>query len=333
MDQEPAQDLELTPEEQAFFDKGGEVEAAAEEGAGPEAKAPEAAQGAEPDKGEAEPESGDTKPPPGFVPLEALHEARAQNKALRESLEREAARIAQFESLRAELDKIRQQRAREEQESEEARLARMQKEAEERYQEDPVGYLRDQNAQLQRQIEETRRQQQAFLEAQQRSVHEAAQMRQLTQHINNLEQQFRSQQPDYDEAFRFVQERRLRDMDAIGITSPEQKQQALYQEILGMSGRAIQEGRNPAELVYSLAKTWGFQPSSSQIEGLEAAVQENVKTQSSKLDRIQRGQQMSTSLSDSGGAPKGGELSLADIERMSDEDFDKLWKEMERNSQ
>ena len=333
MDQETEQDLDLTPEEQAFFEKGGEVEETEDElGDG---------KTAESEQETAEQETGDTeedqqesaKPPPGFVRLEALHEARAQNKELREHLEREAARIAQFESLREELNQIRQQRSREEQESEEARMARMQKEAEERYQEDPVGYLRDQNALLQQQIEETRRQQQSFLQAQQQSVQESAQMRQLTQHINTLEQQFRSQQPDYDEAFRFVQERRLRDMDAIGIASPEQKQQALYQEILGMSGRAIQEGRNPAELVYSLAKSWGFQPSSSQTEGLENAVQEPARTQPSKLDRIQRGQQMSTSLSDSGGAPKGGELSLADIERMSDEDFDKLWSELERTSQ
>lgn len=334
MEIENAGDTGLTPEENAFFESGGEVPEDVGEGDQPETAETNDAPATDPEpEGEegAQVDDGAVKPPPGFVQIGALHEARAQNRELRESLQREAARVAQFESLRAELDEIRRSKAQETQESIQAREQKMRQEAEERYQEDPVGYLREQNALLQQQIAATQEQQRYFQESQQRSIQEAQQMRALTQHIDTLEQEFRSKIPEYDDAFRFVQERRLRDLQAIGISDPNQQRQALYQEIFGMSGRAIQEGRNPAEVVYSLAKAWGFQPQEP-LAGIPGAEPTPAGKPAGKLERIQRGQQVATSLSDSGGAPAPGELSLTDIERMSDAEFDKLWGEMEKNS-
>ena len=322
-------DTALTAEEIEFFERGGDDNEPDDAGDEPEAEV-EAETSEVSDDGAADDIT--PKPPKGYVRHEALHEAREQNRELRERLDRENERIRQFESLRAELDQLRHQRSQADTVALADAQAKAQKAAEERYQEDPVGYLRDQNAMLVHELTEVRNQQQNFLLTQQQSVQEAAQMRALTHHVNQLETAFRQQVPEYDDAFRFVQERRLNDFAAIGITDPQEQQRNLYQEILGLSGKAIQEGRNPAEVLYALAKNWGFSAPAPPAASGEQESGVAANKSNGKLDRIQRGMKVATSLSDSGGAPSEKGLNLADIERMSDDDFDKLWSEMERES-
>lgn len=322
---------DITPEELEFFEKGANVPEGAEEAEEePEAETAEA-ETDEPEK-EGEEDAEEEKPetqgkePKGYVKLAALHEAREENRRLRESVEREQARVAQFESLKAQLEEMRNQRSYQDQTAMEEEARRAQQQAEEMYQEDPVGYLKNQNMTLAQQMEAIRQQQEQFVQAQQQSIQEAAQMRQLTEHVNGLEAQFRQEVPEYDDAFQFLQQRRLADYAAIGIVDPNEQRASLYREILGMSGKAIQDGKNPAEVLYSLAKNWGFTPKSEQSEG------EPNKEATGKIDRLQRGMKTATTLSDSGGAPPGGEISLSDIERMSDDEFEKLWSDMEKNA-
>ncbi len=113
--------------------------------------------------------------------------------------------------------------------------------------------------------------------------------------------------------------------DVMGFGDPQEKARNFYQEVLGLSTKAVHEGRNPAEVLYNLAKTWGYRNNaSSATRELSSASNEDA---AKRIETVRKGQKVSTSLSDSAGTPEA--LNLTDIERMSDDEFDKLWKKLE----
>jgi hypothetical protein len=73
---------------------------------------------------------------------------------------------------------------------------------------------------------------------------------------------------------------------------------------------AMQQGRNPAEVAYQLAETWGFKPKSEEKPD-------------DKIVRLQQGQKASQTLSKKS-APAEESL-LKKIEEMDDQEFDKFW--------
>ena len=285
-----------TDDEKAFFESGGE--------AAPEAETSEIEQqqqaATEPEKQEAAPEAEKTEQQEETkVPYSALHEERMLRKEATQELRQVREKVESLQSLRDELTELRNSKKVEEDQAS--------------YEEDPIGHLREQQEQMQAKMtahETNAQQQQAQLQ----------EVQQLQSTINTQVNEFVKDNPDYDQALSFMTERRMQDLTSLGITDPVQQQQIINTEAWNIAQTALQNNKNPAEVVYSMANSWGYQKAAGQAGKTELE---------QKVDTINKGQQEAQTLSDAGGAPDSTGLSLADIESMSDEDFDKLWDKLE----
>lgn len=129
---------------------------------------------------------------------------------------------------------------------------------------DPVAWLEWNNNRLEKKI--------ASLEApiqeqekqkQQRDIYESA-----VREFQDFEASFKSEADDYDDVAGFV-EQRLR--DSIKTVNPfisdVQLKQEVYQRVLLLGAQFAQQGLNPAEEIYYLAKEeWGYQPAQQEKE-------------------------------------------------------------------
>lgn len=213
--------------------------------------------------------------------------SQAEAAALRE-------RLAQFEQLKAELD--------------EQRKAKQAQAEQERFNENPAAYLKQQVDGISQKIE----QQGAQTQAERQQAEE--QMR-FHMAVSSQIQAFKKQTPDYTEAVNFLKDRRSREYEALGYTT-DQIDSLFDQEAIGIAKVAIQNGKNPGEVAYTLAKMWGYsgakQPDPKQDN--EAA-----------LKRLEQGVKASQTLSGAG-HPEEQSL-LKKVEDMSDDEFDKFWKQ------
>jgi hypothetical protein len=133
-----------------------------------------------------------------------------------------------------------------------------------------------------------------------------------------METSFAKDNPDYHDAVGFLYENVGKMASAMGY-SPQQVQQVLSQTAMNLSVSALQQGRNPAQAAYEAARNmgWGNQPQPSEQPAAPAS---RPRTP--------------TSLSTVAGkrADGGGTPSWDVIAKMDTAEFDKLWKDMERNA-
>ena len=312
----------ITPEEEAFWnDTEGdapessdrEIDSADDE---PESEvAQESAEAVEPEtEPEPEPEpEAEEKAPKGYVKIGALHEARNEMRVMRDEMNVMQQNLQQMNVLREQLNQLRISGQQDQQ-----KIA--QKELEQQYADDPIEFLRKQNAELVDRINYIQNQQESVEFQRQQFLQRQQQMGQLIDHVNALENQFRKQHSDYDEAFQFLQQRRMGDYQRLGINDEAQRNQNFHNEIMNVSANSIQNGQNPSEIIYELAKSWGWQSNA----GRQAA--DNI----AKIETVRKGQTVSKSLSQGGtGGGEDPEVSIADISRMTDEEFDAYWAKLE----
>jgi hypothetical protein len=281
---------ETPKEEEDYFQSGGEKAPPDPE---PEAKPdPEAEPPAEKEPPPSEPKEGegegeDLEPAADEnrrVPLAALREERERRKELTAKIDQQAAMMARLEGRFQQLltpppSQEQQQRA-------------------PTPDEDPIAVLRN----LQQQHD-------------QRTSWEQSQAAraQFEQAVASREAEFMKRTPDYADAAAFLQQRRAADLEAMGVSDPRQRAQVLYQEAAGMAMNAMQANKNPAEVAYGLARSWGYQPKGQQQQ--PGADQ--------RIEMAQRAQAASGSLS-AGGGRSTAPPSLDAIDAMSDEEFSKL---------
>lgn len=154
------------------------------------------------------------------------------------------------------------------------------------------------------------------------------QQQQLTEFqtsMRNLRDEYVKVTPDFQAAYDHLRNTRTEDMKAIGIPN-DQIQQALLRDELIIAQNAIQQGKNPAAIMYEMSKRHGYSPSS---------VKQPVQP-SAKLETIQRGQQSSKPLSAT--PPTHDDVSLETLKNASDADLNKLvlddksWNKISGNS-
>lgn len=90
-----------------------------------------------------------------------------------------------------------------------------------------------------------------------------AESRQLQAAIASSENEFRTAQPDYDEAVQYVIEARARELQLHGL-NPVEVQQAVAEEAQDIVRSAIRQGRSPAEMAYQIAQSRGYRPAQPQ---------------------------------------------------------------------
>lgn len=156
-----------------------------------------------------------------------------------------------------------------------------------------------------------------FREFQQRQQAQA-QQNQYAQDVmmraSSHEAEFMKQAPDYGEASVYLKKSRADELSAIGM-APYQIQETLRGESLQLADAAMKQGKNPAEMVYSLAKSRGYAKTGAQI------IQAQPDGDAEKLAKIAQGQRANTSLGNVGSAPTKQELSGKDLLAMNEDQF------------
>lgn len=226
--------------------------------------------------------------------LIALRQERASSRETKAEIETLRQQVEQFKALREELDA----RRKETQAAKERAL----------FEENPAEYLRQQTERLSQKIEGLSAQ-----EAEAVKKFEAQQA--LDNTVRMQATSFAKENADYIDAFQFVRDRKFAEYELYGVP-PEQREQAFHQESMAFAQHAVANGRNAAEMVYNLAKTWGYAPKQVAVP---------AQTAEAKVAALQNGQKAAQTLSTGTAPPR--ESMLARVEDMSDDEFDKFWKE------
>lgn len=145
---------------------------------------------------------------------------------------------------------------------------------------------------------------------------------------------FAQENPDFGGAYNHLLTVRAAMLQEQGHSEKEIRQ-ILHAEEKGLVERAFKAGKRPAELVYGMAQRLGWQKPAPAADPAPApaaaaaaarpaaATQQQQPSVVEEIERIQRGQEASKSLSDAGGAPQ--ELSVEALASMSESDFNALY--------
>lgn len=241
--------------------------------------------------------------PQKLVPLEALHESRMKEREWRDKaaqIEREAQE--RFQKLEQRLEKLVNPPP-----------------PVPKFEDDPAGHLRHQVESTQAELAAVREQ-----TAAQRAAQEQEQMiAQISRVTQAAEAEFAKANPDYLDAVKHLQQVADRNLEMMGVADPAARAEQIRKDALAMSAKALQMGKSPAEVAYQLAKNYGF----------KAAAPTPGADPSRKIQNIQEGQR--TAAMPAGGTKPAG-LSLAALEQMDDDEFNKLveddaaWKKLVR---
>ena len=234
-----------------------------------------------------------------MVPLQALQEARHENRRITQNVD---ALRQQFEQYRSQ--QIQQQQVQQVQQQIEVP----------KFEEDAIGHIR---ARIEKQD--------AYIEQLAKASQESTmqenynnQVKSVSASIANDVQQFHKEQPDYDDAISYLSEKRMLELEAVGVTNPMQMQQHLNRSAWQLSLTAMQNGINPAKAAYDLAVKYGYQQKNAQ--------QQNVAPQAS-LNTVSQGmQQASKNLQ--GGDAVAADPSLQELLNSQGDEFDKMWNKI-----
>lgn len=152
----------------------------------------------------------------------------------------------------------------------------------------------------------------AFRDFQNRQVQERQQIlyaQDVVSRASAQEAEFMKKNPDYGEASVFLKKSRAEEMAHLGM-SPLQIQQTLTAEAMQLADSALKQGKDPAALVYDIAKSRGYAKAAAQ----------NV-TDAEKLARIAEGQRANTSLGNVNATPPKPAMSGKDLLAMDEDQF------------
>ena len=280
----------MTDEEQKFFDTGGEAETT------PEVKDESTTEVKADAETTEEKEEQQEEKREKTVPYGALHEERMLRKQAQEQLREYGDKLKTFETLQEELTAFREAQRRQQEQTE--------------AEEDPLAYTA-------KQIAELRERQQQFQQNLEQTSQQTAEEQKFVQTVHTHVMDFMKHEPAYPQALEYFIDQRNREYEVLGYTDPIQRRQLVDEEAKNIARHSLQMGKNPAQAVWEMATMRGFH------------VEQKQTDTDKKMETITKGQKAAKSISNAGTAPEG-ELSLTDIETMSDEEFDNLWSEMEK---
>jgi hypothetical protein len=298
----------MTTEEQALLDadrNATPAETATEAAGTPSDAQVEAATDTAAQTGEGAPAAPADGDKAKLVPIGALHEERQRRKDLDAALAAEKqARQTLEQRTNILLERIGQQQ-------QPAQPNGQQQQAIPDIGTDPVGHILARQAQAEAVLREivtavAGREQQTQVQGQANA---------MMQRAAALERQFASENPDYNQALTHLMDSRRADLAEAGWTDPAEVDTMLAAEARGLAARALQLGRNPAEMAYNMAKKRGFAPPSG--NGAAAAPAANAEQQ---LRNIARGQQQAPNLRGSSSPP----LTAQKLLELSDAEFSKM---------
>jgi hypothetical protein len=237
----------------------------------------------------------------------AMHEERERRKELQKRIDEINQRNATLEqNFQRVMEKIYQQQQPQVKEP--------------TFEEDPINAL---NYEQQR-IKEFLRRQYQEEERQRQLIQYQSQQQALVNRYHNDAYSFMSKDaPDFKEAYQYLVQNRLQEYREAGYTEA-QAQQLLVEDEFAITVKAYEDGANPAERMYKLAKLRGYKATPANVTQEQKAPE--IKNLEQKLDQLEKGVNASKSLSNVGGKSEKG-LSLEEISHMSDDELDELMKD------
>lgn len=286
----------FTPEEQAYFENGAGESAPAlapkpTPEPEPELDEPET-DGAEVEADEA-PETPEPKAEkPRTVPHAALHEERQRRKELEAQLRQTTSR---FEQLLSRLEPQTTQPAAE---AEDVPVPDPDL--------DPVGAIKFATEQAR----------QAKIDREQRAAAErqAAETNRFVDRYRKDAETYTQEAPDFGDAYAHLKTSRAQELEAMGLDGGQVARQ-LIQEEFQIAQMAYQAGKNPAEVLYAVARQRGY------AKAAPAETKPAKPTPEEKLQAVEAGMRGNKSLSSTGGRANTAEVQVADLMKMSDEAF------------
>jgi len=140
---------------------------------------------------------------------------------------------------------------------------------------------------------------------------------------------FSESTPDFGAAYQHLLRSRDQELAMVGNADPQQRAAEILAEERSLVARALQNGTSPAEFVYRLAQSRGYQSPGSQEQGAGRAGKAPVAAQ---IETIQRGQAAAKSLSNVGGAA-GDTVTPEALATMPDDEFRALFDRLSKAKQ
>lgn len=189
---------------------------------------------------------------------------------------------------------------------------------------DPLGALKQMRAKVKAYEQAERLDQQTEAQRQQQEERFRRVERELSEH----EADFKEEHPDYDDAAKHYAVTRAKELMGFGLT-PQQIQPMLREEFATLAATAIGARKNPAAVVYELAKGRGY--------GQKTPDPKGEAKPGGKIEALQRGQQASSALSRTAGRATAGldVATIANIDihtKKGAEAFDKAFEALERRA-
>lgn len=236
-----------------------------------------------------------------MVPLKALQETRAELKEVKAKLGTVDELKEQFLTLKATQDKA----------------ATPPPATAPDFGEDPFGNVDHRMVDIETQNAELL-QDKALRE--QQAVQQTAQNNIVNQ-IQSAEVEFVKGAPDYQKAVDYLSAFRTNELKLFGVTDPAIIRQNIAQDAFQVAAGALQQGRDPAELIYKLAQQYGYKTGEAPTNPADPA-----SDVTNTLADVEKGQAVSTTLSK--GGDTGGKVTAEGLLGLEGEDFDKGWKQL-----
>jgi hypothetical protein len=304
----------LTADEQAQLDAMQQDDTAADVGQADAAatqQRPDADAGGTPaaaDAGAADPATQPQRPQ--TVPHAAFHEERERRKAAEQTI----AELKRSQQTLEERTNLLLQRIGQPQAQPQSQQAPALPTLEENPAAHIVGLLQQQG---QRQDELTR-----WALQQEQARQTQANVAAIQERAVAMEREFIAQTPDYAQAVDHLANQRRLELAEAGYTDAAEREVILRNEALQLAQRALQSGRNPAEMLYGVAKVRGWKATEAATAQAEQPATAATNGQQ-RIDTVRAGQQQARSL----GATRGAgptPLTAQRLIEMSDADFLKM---------
>lgn len=232
------------------------------------------------------------------VPKAALDQARIENKDLRKELDGMKALLADGDKKLREL------------------IEKAEKKAEApKFEDDPAGNLKHENAELKKALEEVR----SKLEKQDQAAANVGKLNEFKNTVDAKEASFAKEHPDYWDAAKHLQEAWKDEFVEAGWEESEIPRMVM-QKALGITGKAVAAGKDPAQTIYNLAKRVGFKAPKAEEKKEEKKVDKKEEAET-KLKNIAKGQELAKG---AGGGTGPDDSTLASLAGMDDEQLDRL---------
>ena len=169
---------------------------------------------------------------------------------------------------------------------------------------DPVGYFQKQLEQIAPQVQEFQQFKAQLAQQAQRQQQET----QFMQAYQSAARDFSSKQADFPDAYKHLMATRDSELQTMGYADPQQRAAIILSEEQAIAARAFQDGVNPAERLYAVAKQRGFAPASG-----------TAPQGAGRIDAIAKGQAAASSLSNAGAATNTEISTLEQLAKVGDD--------------